>query len=469
MEYRASPGGNNLRGHLIRSAQRLIALLAVDSGAVVGGRELLQAIRDGALGDGLAAAVSEFLPIGAISAVQLAGALVLSMLFLGGYRKGDLWKDPARALGAAGAAVVLALYGDLWHGDPLMVLARGLLVWLLLGISLVAARSLLGWVASFLPRPGWEHRVLEVVGISGESLNGDGLGSGYRMLATLEWNRLPDDLNAMGDWLEGGVDTILVSGQLPPERFGALTDFALAHGCRLLTVPRTAELVALEPKRVWLRGRPFFELTAPSLRASQEIIKRGLDIVVSGVSLVVLAPLFAGIAAWIRFDSPGPVFFRQYRPGLRGKAFGMMKFRSMRPDAEDVLRADRALYARFIQNGCKLPEDEDPRITPSGRFLRKTSLDELPQLINVLRGEMSLVGPRPLVGPELDHYADRAVALLSVKPGMTGAWQVSGRSQVPFPARAEIDLDYVRTWSLLNDLWILLMTIPAVLLRRGAH
>ena len=141
----------------------------------------------------------------------------------------------------------------------------------------------------------------------------------------------------------------------------------------------------------------------------------------------------------------------------------------MRADAEKVLRSDETLYRKYLANDFKLPEDEDPRITRLGRFLRRTSLDELPQLLNVLKGTMSLVGPRPVVAPELEMYRGRIPILLSVKPGVTGPWQIAGRSKIAFPYRAELDLDYVRNWSLLRDFWILLLTVPAVLLQRGAH
>ena len=147
----------------------------------------------------------------------------------------------------------------------------------------------------------------------------------------------------------------------------------------------------------------------------------------------------------------------------------MLKFRTRRVDAEEVLRQDPALYQRFLDNDCKLPEGDDPRIFPVGAFLRRTSLDELPQLINVLKGEMSIVGPRPLVGPELEHYGEWAPYFLSIKPGITGYWQVMGRSDVAFPERARLDIHYIQRWSLGLDLWIILKTIPHVLSRRGAH
>lgn len=138
-------------------------------------------------------------------------------------------------------------------------------------------------------------------------------------------------------------------------------------------------------------------------------------------------------------------------------------------NAEAILRSDPELYAEYVRNDFKLPPERDTRITRMGRFLRRTSLDELPQLWNVLRGEMSLVGPRPVVVDELTHYGTEKPVFLSLKPGVTGAWQVNGRSSVPYPDRAMVELEYVRSWSLGRDLQILLQTVPAVLAQRGAH
>ena len=141
----------------------------------------------------------------------------------------------------------------------------------------------------------------------------------------------------------------------------------------------------------------------------------------------------------------------------------------MRADAEARLRADPPLYQEYVRNNYKLPEGTDPRLTWVGRWLRRLSLDEIPQLINVLTSEMSLVGPRPIVPDELDEYRSSAAVFLSLKPGMTGAWAVNGRSHVSYPDRADMELEYVRNWSLGRDLRILLMTAPAVVRRRGAH
>jgi lipopolysaccharide/colanic/teichoic acid biosynthesis glycosyltransferase len=184
--------------------------------------------------------------------------------------------------------------------------------------------------------------------------------------------------------------------------------------------------------------------------------------------VILLSPVLLAIAAVVRLSSPGPILFRQKRLGRDARIFHCLKFRTMRADAEDVLRRDPAVWARYVANDYKLPESEDPRVTRIGRFLRRTSLDELPQLFNVIRGEMSLVGPRPIVGAELDEYGERSDDLLAALPGITGRWQVSGRSRLHYPERANVELSYVYEWSPLEDLRILLRTVPVVLSRNGA-
>jgi exopolysaccharide biosynthesis polyprenyl glycosylphosphotransferase len=199
------------------------------------------------------------------------------------------------------------------------------------------------------------------------------------------------------------------------------------------------------------------------------LLKRMFDIVVAAAMLFLLSPLMALIALAVKLTSPGPVLFAQNRYGKNKRLFRMYKFRSMRADAELVLRRDRQLFAEYCQGNFKLPEKRDPRLTPLGRLLRKTSMDELPQLWNVLRGEMAIVGPRPIVPAELVHYGPGAHLLLALKPGLTSAWVLSGRSAVGYPKRAELELGYVRNWSLRRDTWILLKTVPFVLTGRGAH
>ena len=197
--------------------------------------------------------------------------------------------------------------------------------------------------------------------------------------------------------------------------------------------------------------------------------KRVMDVVVAGLSLLAFAPVMAAVALALKLLDPGPVLFAQQRLGAGGGTFLLYKFRSMRVDAEAALRADPVLYQRYVDHDFKLPESDDPRISPLGQFLRKSSLDELPQLMNVLRGEMSMVGPRPIVPAEITHYRPYADLFLSVRPGITGLWQVSGRSDVRYPERAFMDLDYIGNNTVLQDIAILLKTVPAVLARKGAH
>ncbi|HJQ85001.1 MAG TPA: sugar transferase [Candidatus Binatia bacterium] len=203
-------------------------------------------------------------------------------------------------------------------------------------------------------------------------------------------------------------------------------------------------------------------------RSASRRVTRALDVLGAAVLLVLLAPLLALVALLVAWRMGRPVIFRQKRLGQFAIPFALYKFRSMVPDADDILHASPDVYRRYVESNYKLLESEDPRITPLGRLLRRTSLDELPQLWNVLRGEMTLVGPRPIVPEELAEYGEYGRMLLRAKPGLTGAWQVGGRSDIPYPERARMDLRYVASRSLGRDVAILLRTVPAVLRRRGA-
>ncbi|MGJ3523394.1 undecaprenyl-phosphate galactose phosphotransferase WbaP [Nitratidesulfovibrio sp. D1] len=206
------------------------------------------------------------------------------------------------------------------------------------------------------------------------------------------------------------------------------------------------------------------------LDANRVRLKRAIDLLLTLGSAVVVLPLILGIAVWIRIDSPGSPFFTQRRIGQNGREMRILKFRTMVRDAECVLRdclsADPALRAEW-ERDQKLKCD--PRVTRAGAFLRKTSLDELPQLWNVLKGEMSLVGPRPIVQSEVEKYGEVFDLYTRVKPGITGLWQVSGRNDVSYPQRVEMDRYYICNWSLWFDIWILAKTVPVVLQRNGAY
>ncbi len=219
-----------------------------------------------------------------------------------------------------------------------------------------------------------------------------------------------------------------------------------------------------------LSGLPQTPVRAARRRDSTTyaIAKRALDISASLIALALASPIMAAIAVAIKLESKGPALFGHVRVGLNGKRFRCLKFRSMRPGAQEDLLLDDDLKRRYIENDYKLPVDEDPRVTRLGRFLRRSSLDELPQLFNVLAGTMSLVGPRPVVPDELSWYGERAVRFLSVKPGITGVWQIQGRSRIGYPLRTEVELEAIDGRSFWTDLVVLAKSIPAVITARGS-
>lgn len=204
--------------------------------------------------------------------------------------------------------------------------------------------------------------------------------------------------------------------------------------------------------------------TSPN-RPVQAALKRAFDIAVSAAALLALSPLFAVVAALIRTGSPGPVFFRQERVGLHGRRFGMLKFRSMVVEAE---RLRNEILGLNEQTGPVFKVRNDPRVTPVGRIIRRFSIDELPQLINVLKGDMSIVGPRPPLPSEVNQYAVWQRRRLSMRPGLTCFWQVMGRNEIGFKEWMYLDLQYVDQWSLMSDLRLILRTIPVVATGRGA-
>jgi exopolysaccharide production protein ExoY len=197
-------------------------------------------------------------------------------------------------------------------------------------------------------------------------------------------------------------------------------------------------------------------------------IKRLMDIIIAGATLAAFWPLMLLLAMLVKLSDGGPVFYSHMRVGRNRMLFPCLKFRTMAVNSNELLRLHLA-EDPAAQEEWRLTHKlkEDPRITPVGRVLRKSSLDELPQLLNILRGEMSIVGPRPVVTDEIKKYGSDAVFYLAARPGLTGPWQVSGRNDVSYEARIAFDRDYVENWSLLTDLSIIARTVPAVILARG--
>ncbi|HKO27452.1 MAG TPA: sugar transferase [Solirubrobacteraceae bacterium] len=237
-----------------------------------------------------------------------------------------------------------------------------------------------------------------------------------------------------------------------------------AIGVRVSVIPAMLQVVGSAVEFDDVHGVAVLGVRAFSLSRSSRLVKRVFDVIGASIVLVALSPLILVTGLLVRLSSPGPVFFRQERVGRGGRRFKLLKFRSMVPDAEER-KAELEEHNQAAEGFFKIADD--PRITPLGRFLRRTNLDELPQLVNVLRGEMSLVGPRPLIPKEDQRVVGWHRRRLELTPGMTGHWQVLGSSRVPLDEMVAIDYLYVANWSLWADLKLLLRTIPYVLSRRG--
>jgi len=200
------------------------------------------------------------------------------------------------------------------------------------------------------------------------------------------------------------------------------------------------------------------------------ITKRLIDVVFALLGLIMLSPIFLIVFILLKIDSPkSPAFFKQERIGKDWKPFYIYKFRSMVANAEEILKSDPVLYQKYVASGYKLPTKEDPRITKLGSFLRRSTIDELPQFWNMLIGDMSLVGPRPIVDEELKEYGDQVDIFLSVRPGALGLWQASGRSLIEYPERAKIELEYVAKAGFWYDISIVFRNVIAIFKSKGAY
>lgn len=449
-----------------------VALLAVsDWGTVVSVAALIRSIGGYAvLGDGLSALLGRW---------QFPAGFLLALTIAGAYGPRQRRHDPGRILGAVAVASLMMLYPETWHQSlavaalhlaaaiatfaPVLLLSRAVVEAVIERLAPAVAPSRVVVVSSgasdwtdpaiLAHRTGGARPWFRVVATV--STNG---GSPGRALSQLAW--AIDETRA---------DTVIIAGPLSDRDVAFVVDTVLTSGCRLLAAPRSARIPGVEPRAVWERGTALVELTALTRQAWHLAAKRVMDICISGLALVVLSPVFALIAVLVRLESRGPALFAHWRLGAGGRMFPCYKFRSMRPNADELLRATPHLYRLYVDNNYKLPLHLDPRLTRIGVLLRKFSLDEFPQLFNVFLGHMSLVGPRPIVLEELSQYGQEALLLLSRKPGLTGNWAANGRSDVGYPQRAHMELAYARQWSLLHDIGLILRTIPIVARGSGAH
>ena len=469
----------NIRRHWLRGVFRVVVLITTDVAVLMVLRGILEAVTESGI------AVAEFaravLPQGFLAGWPFTFAAVLSLLVAGSYGPGDRRRDIGRLLTASGLAAALTVYHLLWLESLLAVsLSFGavtILCWTVLAASRRTLDALLKWL---VPGVG-AHRVVTVCDSERDWLDpamqnmGGGVGgSSLPVVGSVSTSSGASDdngapLRQLGTVIDRcKADTVLVCGPLSDHQFEFVVDTALVSGCRLLTAPQTARTAGIQPRSVCIQGVSLVELTAPALKAQHLLVKRVIDIAGAFIGLTLMLPIMAMVAVAIKLDSPGPVFFSQERVGYGGRVFRLFKFRTMWDGAD----ADKSVVAHLNQSGdARLFKiKDDPRVTRLGGWLRRWSIDELPQLWNVLCGSMSLVGPRPFFETDLDEYLDHHFVRLGAKPGITGLWQVNGRSTlVDFEDVVRLDTEYINGWSLLVDLKVILLTIPAVLRKSGAY
>jgi exopolysaccharide biosynthesis polyprenyl glycosylphosphotransferase len=356
----------------------------------------------------------------------------------------------------------------LLHGTPAggVAFAQGVRFWVATGVAAFIFRSLSRYLWRRLTRP-------ERVYIFGNGPLADATRRKLDLFPDIHARaldaRLVPSTELLQDsqrLLELDIDRIVVATDLISEQLIAdLVEMCRRHGIKLSVVPPAQGMFGTAVRLTHVADLPVLEYNTWDVSRSTVLLKRTLDVAVSLSALLLLAPVFLATALLIVIDSPGPIFFSQVRMGMGGRRFCMRKFRTMVPDAEARLAY---LVSLDALSEPMFKFHDDPRVTRLGRFLRRTSVDELPQLINVLKGDMSLVGPRPEQVELVDRYTPEQCFRLSVKPGLTGPMQVYGRGFLTFEERLAVERDYVENLSVLHDLRILALTISAVITGRGA-
>jgi exopolysaccharide biosynthesis polyprenyl glycosylphosphotransferase len=472
----------NLRRHSLRLVARVGSLLLLDFGGFLIARWALTGLRDGAwVASSIAASVTSHLPTGYLGGTQFFLALVVGLAATRAYGMADQWRDPTRILFGVGLAVGLALWSTLWQESLGVGILRFVVTTLALGLLMIALRGIASLGLQAVRRSG-RYQVRSLLVVDPEAFPPPertplfGRDSAFRLVRRISapaTSVSADSLEAYEHVLASAIqeeqaETVFVAGSLSNPVLASTADIASASGAELVGLSRLGELPGVSPRYAVIEGVGVTHLTQSALKGHQRLLKRVVDLMGAGIGLVVLSPLLLTLGAAVRITSHGPAFFRQERVGLGGRTFRMYKFRSMSTDAES--RRGEIMPENIYADARLFKLEGDPRVTPLGRFLRRFSLDELPQLLNVLKGEMSLVGPRPPIPSEVALYEGHHYCRFDMPPGMTGPWQVNGRNEITdFEEVVLLERNYIRNWSVWLDLKLLLETIPTVLKGTGAH
>ena len=404
----------------------------------------------------------------------LVGAWIVVFAAFRLYDRAPVRRNPGALIGASSCWAGLALVGAVFYPENGPGLAVVLVAAPLALLAASAARLLFERFVARVYRRGLGQTPVLVAGRGDDRrrvLRAMAPGGAYVLAGEVDLGDrgTGGDLAALRSALDDtGARVVVLAGaeRLPDDELLELLHSVRLRGVPLRVVPGALALTRGRTILSQGMGVPLLDVHYPRLDNSQRALKRALDVAVSASGLALLAPVLLAIALAVRLDSQGPVLFRQKRVGADEKTFVCLMFRSMRADAE--VRQEE-LEALNEANGAIFKIRRDPRVTRVGRFLRRWSLDELPQLLNVLKGEMSLVGPRPLPVRDFLRMEEEDKRRLGAVPGMTGYWQISGRSNLSFEDMVRLDLYYMENWSLSFDLKIVLKTLGAVLRREGAY
>ncbi len=453
----------NSRRQFARRVVRSLYVVAGDAIAIaVVSATVNAAVRSVASGEGVA------LP--SIGLGQVCVAMLVCLTLTGNYQRSSPSQLHFRLLTGASLGAIVVYWPSVWSAHALLAIPLAAVLSLTASAALLAMR--LGsdaFVSRLVPE---ERRLAPAIVLTADAGTPAVLpaAAGYRVAGSmvLDWRHSEARMRDLARLIRRTrAETVIVYGQVKSAQLAGIAEISLRAGCEFLAAAPSETVHGVRSSFVWRGPLAFMRSEAPKLEAPQLLAKRCVDVVGSLVALVVGLPVWAFVAVAIRLDSPGPIFFRQERVGLGGRRFHMLKFRTMRAGADEEKFELAHLNASGDRRLFKIPND--PRISRVGRFLRQWSLDELPQFVNVLSGHMSLVGPRPFFEDDFVDYEDHHFLRLGVKPGITGLWQVYGRSDVmDFEEVIRMDREYIDRWSIGLDLKILCMTVPAVCSRTGA-
>jgi exopolysaccharide biosynthesis polyprenyl glycosylphosphotransferase len=447
------------RRHFLRRFFQLVTLMGSDAAAAAVAALFVRVLvaRIGALAGELAwvqPGIGEF-----------CVAVLIALALTGNYQRVTPAHATLRLLIGSALGAVVVYWSNLWRLQTLTALPVAGVVAVATAIGLFLMRGLVSRVLEYvLPM---ERIVLAADGGRESVLHP---GTGYRLAGTisLDWHHPESRVQEVARTIRRTrAEAVILMGNVASREFERLLQITFRAGCEFLCTPPGYGLVGVRPtlERRSLHG--LVQIGSPSLQTPQFVAKRCVDVIGSVAALLVTAPLWLIIALAIRLDSPGPIFFAQERVGLGGRRFRMLKFRTMRVGADEEKAQLGHLNASGDRRLFKIPND--PRISRVGHVLRRWSLDELPQFLNVIAGQMSLVGPRPFFEDDFEEYEEHHFQRLGAKPGITGLWQVYGRSSIlDFEEVVRMDTEYIDRWSLWMDLRILAMTLPAVIRRTGA-